>query len=48
MGIAGGPGGPIAGVAGPGELPGGAAPLTVAGAESHAEKIAAKARLGLW
>ena len=43
-----GPGGPIAGVAGPGELPGGVAPLAVAGPGSHAEKMAAKARLALW
>ena len=42
------PGGPIAGVAGPGELPGGAAPLASAGPGSHAEKMATKARLGLW
>ena len=42
------PGGPIAGVAGPGELPGGAAPLAVAGPGSHAENMSAKARLGLW
>ena len=48
VGIAEGSGGPIAGVAGPGELPGGAAPLAVAGPGSHAEKMAAKARLGLW
>ena len=38
VGIAEGPGGPIAGVVGPGELPGGAAPLAVAGSGSHAEK----------
>ena len=47
MGIAEGPGPPIAGVAVPGELPGGAAPLAVAGPGSHAEKMAAKARLWL-
>eukprot|EP00904_Undaria_pinnatifida_P003997 jgi/Undpi1/13599/HiC_scaffold_9.g03253.m1 len=41
VGIAEGPGGPIAGVAGPGEPPGGAAPLAVAGPGSHAEKMAA-------
>ena len=41
------PGGPIAGVAGPGELPGGAAPVAVAGPGSHAETRAAKARWGL-
>ena len=45
--IAEGPGGPIAGVAGSGELPGGAAPLAVAGPGRHAEEMAAKARLGL-
>ena len=39
---------PIAGVAGPGELPSGMAPLAVAGPRSHAQKMAAKARLGLW
>ena len=48
VGIAEGPGGPIPGVAGPGELPGGAALLAVAGPGSHTEKMAAKARLGLW
>eukprot|EP00904_Undaria_pinnatifida_P003160 jgi/Undpi1/12845/HiC_scaffold_7.g02512.m1 len=48
VGMAEGPGGPIVGVAGPGELPGGAAPLAVAGPGSQAEKMAAKARLGLW
>ena len=48
VGIAEEPGGPIAGVAGPGELPGGAAPLASAGPGSHAEKMATKARLGLW
>ena len=48
VGIAEGPVGPIVGVAGPGELPRGAAPLAVAGPGSHAEKMAAKARLGLW
>ena len=36
--IAEGPGGPIAGVAGSGELPGGAAPLAVAGPRIHADQ----------
>ena len=48
VGTAEGPGGPIAGVAGPGELPGDAAPLAVAGRGNHADKMAAKACLGLW
>ena len=45
--IAEGPGGPIAGVAGPRELPRGGAPLAVAGPGNHAEKMSTKARLGL-
>ena len=48
VGIAEGPSGPIAGVAGPGKLPGGAAPLAVAGLGNHAKKMAVKACLGLW
>ena len=42
------PWGTISGLVGRGELPGGAAPLGVAGPGSHAEKMAAKARLGIW